>query len=246
MNDDTLAGIRYNRTMAALGTDPLSPLAHDIIAAGTYEKLTVTGPAPPTAIEILAGVTPDQLLTVSVNSYAHAAAMLGGLWLWHDALNESHEIAQQSPEKLHRSAPFPHQTPSKMSQMVQSVESVENAKVPNPQRLRDANESLAFWHAIMHRREGDFSNSKYWYARCRNHPALAAIASRATPLLATLADRTLAGRLARGGWDTDAFVDWVEEVADGSDPASRDLAVKLQRIEWQGLFDHCLHEAAGR
>src|SRR4051812_40242009 len=22
----------------------------------------------------------------------------------------------------------------------------------------------SFWHAIMHRREGDFSNSKYWYA----------------------------------------------------------------------------------
>jgi hypothetical protein len=30
----------------------------------------------------------------------------------------------------------------------------------------------SFWHAIMHRREGDFSNSKYWYARCADHPAL--------------------------------------------------------------------------
>src|SRR5262245_30305459 len=28
-------------------------------------------------------------------------------------------------------------------------------------------ESGSFWHAIMHRREGDFSNSRYWYARCR-------------------------------------------------------------------------------
>src|SRR4051794_38514633 len=37
----------------------------------------------------------------------------------------------------------------------------------------------SFWHAIMHRREGDFSNSKYWYARCENHPALPTLARAA-------------------------------------------------------------------
>jgi hypothetical protein len=30
----------------------------------------------------------------------------------------------------------------------------------------------SFWHAIMHRREGDFSNSKYWWRRVGKHPAL--------------------------------------------------------------------------
>src|SRR5947209_3766436 len=30
----------------------------------------------------------------------------------------------------------------------------------------------SFWHAIMHRREGDFANSKYWWRRVGKHPAL--------------------------------------------------------------------------
>ena len=27
----------------------------------------------------------------------------------------------------------------------------------------------SWWHAIMHRREGDFGNSRYWYRQARNH-----------------------------------------------------------------------------
>src|SRR5438270_7443644 len=30
----------------------------------------------------------------------------------------------------------------------------------------------AFWHGIMHRREGDFSNSHYWVRRAESHPML--------------------------------------------------------------------------
>ena len=50
--------------------------------------------------------------------------MLAGLWLWHDALEESHAIAQA---------------------IITS--------------------SGSLWHAILHRREGDYSNAKYWYER---------------------------------------------------------------------------------
>jgi hypothetical protein len=152
--------------------DPISPLAHQIISAGSYTSLVAPPSTPDLARKLLAQVTPDQLLTVPIRSYPQAFAMLAGLWLWHDALSESHEIAQQSPEKLDASARNPHGKGSKMAPNVRSGETMENDKGLNPQQLRDATDSLSFWHAIMHRREGDFWNSKYWYARCRNHPAL--------------------------------------------------------------------------
>lgn len=33
----------------------------------------------------------------------------------------------------------------------------------------------SYWHGIMHRHEGDLSNSRYWYARVGQHPVLDAI-----------------------------------------------------------------------
>src|SRR5688572_13247850 len=33
------------------------------------------------------------------------------------------------------------------------------------------NQTGSMWHAIMHRREGDFANSLYWLRRAGDHPA---------------------------------------------------------------------------
>ncbi len=97
----------------------------------------------------------------------------------------------------------------------------------------------SFWHAIMHRREGDFSNSKYWYARCRNHPALTDLARIAA------ASETAAGRrVTAGGWNPDALVD-LAEAAHRGDDAAMPAAIALQRLEWRVLFERTVRAAVG-
>ncbi len=210
--------------MADPSLDSLSPLAHEIIRAGSYGSLVVSNSPPAEARALLSDVMPRQLLSVAPTSPAHAYELVAGLWLWHDALDECHQVAQMGPAELERAA------------------SKHGLAPASPGRRADPAEltsTQAFWHAIMHRREGDFWNSKYWYARCRNHPALANIAARAVEALSGRADDRLVARLTRNGWSPDEFVGFVQAADEKRSGPEYELAVGLQRLEWRALFDYC-------
>jgi hypothetical protein len=103
----------------------------------------------------------------------------------------------------------------------------------------------SFWHAIMHRREGDFSNSKYWYARCTFHPALATLGAQAGAIVHPHpADKSLL-RIVMTGFNPNAWVDLVQEVHTKPNDPRHKLAVQLQQIEFRVLFQHCTRAAVG-
>ncbi len=82
----------------------------------------------------------------------------------------------------------------------------------------------SFWHAIMHRREPDAWNSKYWFRKVGPHPVLDQLVEVAPAL----------------GFDYTNpfdFVDFCERVR-GTGTADEEVAKRVQQLEWQLLFDH--------
>jgi hypothetical protein len=87
----------------------------------------------------------------------------------------------------------------------------------------------AFWHAILHRREPDPANSKYWWRKVGSHPVLQQLVEQA-PVV--------------GYHYTDpfTFVDRCERVR-GKSGRDEKIAEDVQELEWRLLFDWCFRRA---
>jgi hypothetical protein len=153
-------------------------------------------------LEELKALSPQELLGGGIARSDMALAVLAGLLLRADCLDDSHKVSQGIPTA-----------------------------------------EGSYWHAIMHRREPDYENARYWFRRLGEHPVFPRLAGHAwaSPRAKAASEAVLRD----GKWDPYRFIDLCEACETGARPELREGLEFLQDREVELLLAFCSQGGPG-
>ena len=134
---------------------------------------------------------------------------------------------------------------SGLNQMNDNLPRAHGLAMSEDVKDESARTTLDYWHAIMHRREPDYPNAKYWWRRTGHHPVFADVLNAAKSEVAALPSGSDVRRAIDGmsAWEPLAFTDLCEKHA-ASDNAENAVLRAIQAAEMARLLEYCVKKAA--